>query len=438
MIINDLNQLEATIDAIAAKESNITVSFLRGRKFAVSENASFSLSQLVHKASTLYQQQQKQESAGHFQVYRILDKISDLHIRAEIKLLKTNCAIRIFTYIKRLFSHLIFHRTNIAKSLKEHSIKQALTNEHSIRQIATTSKFHGTAFSTLFTMSKVPGKEKNALLPFGKLVELEIPCFAGELKKGIYENGVNKKNTSWTDDIGTAVHYASGEVVRKMEVSYRKLDNCKEEYEIVFIQKASNYFSYSLDFSEWQYLFLDLRRLRAVDEERFQRDYKAQLLLWANAVIKDLERKKKEDAERGETFNHPMYDATIGYAKKFIEILNNPIPIKLAENEEERKQLQDMSPIVFTAFELKYEKKVQAYFSEYDVSQPVKLGEDIQIIFTENNSIEKVRQHLAAQQLSQKVHVLSLDILKKIANDLQQERKERILAGAKNSNAKSN
>lgn len=418
--IYKIEDLETLVDEIHTS-GRISVSFCSGRKFALPNGSdSISLKDLIGKADSLYWST-RTEGSFHLSAQRITRKISDLNDRAETLLTASNFLTYRMTHLKRFFVGFVFKNLEVLKVLTETSMKQLLKH----------SKYHGTIFSTLFMMGKMPGDDKHALVHFGKLQALKIPCFAGECNNGIQDNHVNTRGSSWSSSFWTSQSYAtasfgclSGGSRFGIERSQKLLrDNISGYYS--YCQELNSKKESSLkdaefyicvpsenDQTDWYRLELSIRRLRFLDDQGFQKGYTPDLIKWADVAIDICNNTIKRNSINPRLpeilrEHHKETEMTkIEFLEKFKKSLSEPLQNDIIQNSQDRVAVLDTTPIIFGSFSVS-ESECLENSSEYCVSRPMKLGRDISYIMTDTDaSVEKIRTYLSSQGFGQTLSVL--------------------------------
>jgi hypothetical protein len=397
--IEDINRLESLVDDLQ-KTGVTTVSFCYGRKFSLPNYSNaLSLKDLLVKIDKLYQKI-SQEGEHHHTVQRISKKISHLNDQAEAKLNVAHFFIYWMTRAKRFFVGIKFKNLEVLKALTDTSMKELLA----------ASKFHGTVFSTLFIMSKMPGDDKHAVVHYGKLQALKIPCFAGECSRGI--SGVNLRGSSWSASIHTSISYATYEfslfsggsrftIERSREI-LRRLINDVSVYE----RTKKSYDLYNPDpddLSAWNRYELSIRRLRFLDDGAFQKEYSEKLKKWVESSIALCTERSQNLEELPQNKKRNL--DTIPLLKEFEKVISEPLENHLIKNEQDCQGITDMTPVIFGSFSVS-QKEQLGKSDEYCVERSMKLGREIQYMMTDTDaSVEKIRSYLNREGLGEKISV---------------------------------
>lgn len=275
--------------------------------------------------------------------------------------------------------------------------------------IAKTKLCHGTTFSTLYQMSKQQGEDAHCMIPFGELAQKKIPVFAGECFRGIMDNGVNQKYTSWVlaKRADIAILY-SHKFPFNPDAIYKILRNIITE---TLASDPKN--GFGLPYANitstayWNQIILQIRQIRAWDEEKFQKEFKIGLTEWIGREISYFASRKK-------LFQDDVWSATMEKMKCVKQELQEPPVYKLSAAD--KAAISKTYPIVLVA-------NSEMIFSdcrhdEILVEQRVKLGRDIQIIATEPSAIPEVEAYLRQQHLARRVSVISLQKLQELSDTI--------------------
>ncbi len=262
---------------------------------------------------------------------------------------------------------------------------------------------HGSTYSALYLMSRLQGDNKNSLIPFGLLENQKIPIFSGECFRGIADNGINRKSTSWVDIThdSTAVTYS-----KRFPFSFK---DAKEYLEKIIDDNkaacsrppyAGQYHS-----AYWNKILLRIRQVRAWDELIFQKELKEGLTSWINTEINYFKKDGKQYIDSKEE------QPCLNRMKKIqYEIQQTP---HFQLNEEDKEQILKTYPIVFltTSSEIDSSDYPSSSLNEFGIQKKLTLGKEIQGIATEPQFMDEVRAFIQLQGLAKKVKVISFSAL---------------------------
>lgn len=263
---------------------------------------------------------------------------------------------------------------------------------------------HGSTYGALYLMSRLEGANKNSLIPFGLLEDQKIPIFSGECFRGISDNGINRKNTSWvhiTDD-STAVGYS-----KRFPFSF---EDAKKHLEDIVCDNDSpdrNRPPYAGQYHSayWNKILLRIRQVRAWDEPTFQSELKEGLARWIQSEIDYFEKNGRQYVHQEE--HHTTLIRLIKIQNEIGEAPNFQL------NEQDKQQISKNYPIVFlsSSFEIDSSCPPSSLLNELGIAKKLTLGKGIQGIATEPQFINDVRAFIRFQGLAKKVKVISFAAL---------------------------
>lgn len=277
------------------------------------------------------------------------------------------------------------------------------------------AKVHGTVFGTLHLMSKMEGKEKNGLVPFGRLAAKGIPCFAGANDQGIRDTGVNQLGTSWAhiSDVNDIIQkYAKASF--DIEFTKKAVQGFIDAYRVWNKGETTGFPIQVGSTAYWNGKILLIRQLKSWDPEEFQKQFAPGLLEWLNASITCLERSCY--TRRGTLIkeNQEYFAADIAKMRDLItEIQATPV---FQLTTADQAIVSDSIPIVLLSTEVLESDRI--HDSEYAVSRIMRLGHEILYIATERSKITTIEAHLKNQELADRVTVISFNELRCIASVL--------------------
>lgn len=261
---------------------------------------------------------------------------------------------------------------------------------------------HGTTFSTLYLICKQAGDEQNCLLPFGKLANRRVPVFAGECASetaclGIRDKGINEKHTSWnwilkySDSLDRYAKKYPFDVQKTKE----KMNTLIKE----FRDYNGGFPPYDSTTYGWNNVSLQMRQLRAWDEEEFQRVYASDLKDWVRFAISDFKEK----------INIEDYESILAKMRNFEEELSQPVAFRATKIDQEN--IKKNFPILFITDQT--EDYIPPKGNEVGFSRNMQLGREIKWIATEPKNVEEVRSFIRQKNLANRVSVISTEVLKK-------------------------
>lgn len=265
-------------------------------------------------------------------------------------------------------------------SIRSKMFSAALEAHSHISKGQKISYVSGTKSSSLVPILKAKIGDKPALYPTGTLMKHNIVPLAGELNLGIQDRGVNQQFLSGTtfDGLETCIGYASNKGFtfdKKTELNYVnnfKLGNLGKDQ-------------------------VSIPRLRIAV---------LRLLLMQPETAKEC----KQIEPRLEKL---IQEADTGNKKLLMEIkeLFKPGAINPYEvGTEEMKLIKDPFPIVWGSVSLKPDNVKGGIDFEVTVKEKATLGDDIQIVFTNSENVDKVHQLVKGQG----IQVLSFEAAKYI------------------------
>jgi len=272
---------------------------------------------------------------------------------------------------------------------------------------------HGTKASTLVMMNR-ESPHKHQLVSFKKLKEVGSVCFAGELGKGIGDNGVNQQGTSWTTSVDVGIDYANEFTFNLDRIKTKFFDIIQTFNECV----KTNHQNFQIpalvqaDPSEFNLPIAQIKQLRAHDEKDYQNNYKQELIHWAQYLIKDY---KEVLNEPNKFLINESRRAKLGCAlekaEELLEVLTQPLILELTEKE--KKLILENIPIMFASTtETGDLLEGKNSLKEVIIQKPMLLGKDIQIIATPERHVAKISEFVNQMGLSLPVEVVSMESLR--------------------------
>lgn len=411
-VLNNIKDIFALEGFISQCQTSVT--FWEGRKFSLPRvEGTVSLNDLITKTEELM----IRSGLGSIHTsYRIFQKLQELDATSEKALNESSVANQGMAALKRL-------QAKISSPVSSSERLKKLVHS-TLTEILRNAKVHGTAMATLSMISLMPKEdERHCLIPFGKLVAQNIPCFFGELDNGITQRGVNQRGTSWSSALSIGVNYAETQQfafdMRKTVASIAShIESYKEYKEGKEKKDRFAQLNYPDWDGDWGRLRVQLLRLRSIDEPTFKK-LQPDLKEWISAVVDHF---NFELEHPGEGRFAP------GYAEKELKPL---LPLALAIKDivfapapawtvpaSKIKNVFDSTPLVFISNSVREDEVFEKGSSEYVVARNMKLGDQIQMIAVPEDKIKEAREQLKQQGFADKVSVVSLQALKQVDKEL--------------------
>lgn len=263
-----------------------------------------------------------------------------------------------------------------------------------------------------FVIASACETSNGEILPAGELKKRKLQVITGEMEIGASAIGVNKESISGVNlsHVERGIRYAQG---FKFELD-KEVSNCQDLLNMSFTE-LDNFLNYHGSFSR---KIESLKRVRDLHPEKYEQDKP----LLQNQLLKIYEGLKTHifDKKPNEIFKwHDNYYTSGFYSflkavEEFEDILNSPI--EKPNHNIDNDQAQELAniPTVFastTKYGLPQKLSPMEEPSEEIYPGNLALGKDLQIIFTNDENIENVRDLINKYGLQEKTQVESLKVL---------------------------